>query len=96
MILLADQLSYKGKAITRVGNELYYGNPQDSHVVFMQILSTEKVDGVEVPGKVHVQLLINDPSMPPRARIVRESDKNGLYNALDIGGIWLRRALSEK
>ena len=91
-----NKLVYKGKAITRVGNDIYYGNPEDSHVVFMQILTTDKVDGVEVPGKVHVQLLVNDPSMPPRARILKESDKSGLYNALDIGEIWLKRALSDK
>ena len=93
---MAEQLTYKGKPLVRVGNEIYYGNPEDTHVIFMQILSTEEVEGVEVAGKVHVQLLSTDTSLPPRARIEKESEKNGLYNALDIGTIWLKRALNEK
>lgn len=93
---MAEQLTYKGKALSRLGNEIYYGNPEDPYVIFMTILSTETVEGVEVPGKVHVQLLSTDTSLSPRERIIRESDKNGLYNALDIGEIWLKRASSEK
>ena len=29
-------------------------------------------------------------------RIVKKSEKVGLYNAMDIGSIWLERALNEK
>ncbi len=93
---MSEPLTYKGKPLVRVGNELYYGNPEDPYVIFMQILSTEEVDGVETAGKVHVQLLSTDTTLPPRARIEKESEKNGLYNALDIGLIWLKRALNEK
>jgi predicted GNAT family N-acyltransferase len=89
-------LEYKGHPLLRSGNEFYYGSMEKSHVVFMQILSFDEVDGKEVAGKVHVQLLSNNPSLTPQARIVKESDKNGLYNALDIGYIWLERALSGK
>ncbi len=88
-------LEYKGRPLLRSGNELYYGSLSDSHVVFMQILSTDEVGGKEIAGKVHVQLLSNNPALPPKARIIKESDKSGLYNALDIGGIWLERALAE-
>ena len=91
---MAEQLTYKGRPLVRCNNEIYYGNPNDSHVVFIQILNTEEKDGVPVANKVHVQLLSNDPSLGPNARIVKQSDKNGLYSALDIGYIWLERALS--
>lgn len=93
---MADQLTYKGRPLVRCNNELYYGNPSDSHVVFIQILNTEEKDGVPVANKVHVQLLSNDPSLGPNARIIKQSDKNTLYSALDIGYIWLERALSGK
>lgn len=93
---MADQLQYKGRPLVRCNNELYYGNPADSHVVFMQILSSEEKDGVQVPTKVHVQLLSNDPTLGPNARIIKSSEKSGLYSALDIGYIWLERALSGK
>lgn len=93
---MAEQLRYKGRPLVRCNNEIYYGNPTDSHVVFIQILSTEEKDGVPVANKVHVQLLSNDPTLGPNARIIKQSDKTGLFSALDIGYIWLERALAEK
>ncbi len=93
---MEKQLTYKGRPLVRCGNEIYYGNPGDSHVVFIQILSSEEKDGVQVANKVHVQLLSNDASLGPAARIIKQGDRTGLYAALDIGYIWLERALSEK
>ena len=31
-------------------------------------------------------------SKPREARVARQTTKNGLYNALDIGSIWLQKA----
>ncbi len=93
---MAEQLSYKGRPLVRCNNEIYYGNPTDSHVVFIQILSTEEKDGVPVANKVHLQLPSHDPTLGPNARIIKQSDKTGLFSALDIGYIWLERALAEK
>ncbi len=90
------ELMYKGRPLVRCGNELYYGDPKDSHVVFLQILETEAHNDVKVASKIHVQLLSNDSSLGPNARIIKQSDKMGLYSALDIGYIWLERALSGK
>lgn len=90
-----NNLTYKGRPLVRCNNEIYYGSPNDPYVVFMQILSFTEQNGEQLPEKVNVKLLSNDASLSPRARIVKESEKNGLYNALDIGSIWLERALSE-
>ncbi len=90
-----DQLNYKGRPLVRCGDELYYGSPGDSHVVFIQILATEEKDGVQVANKVHVQLLSNDETLGPAARIIKQGDRPGLFSALDIGYIWLERALAE-
>ncbi len=90
-------LTYKGLPLVRCGREMYFGKPEDSYVVFLQILSVSKdEDGVEVPSKMNVQLLSNDRSLSARARIVKQGERSGLYEALDIGYIWLQRALSEK
>lgn len=89
-------LMYKNRPLVRSGNELYYGSPKDAYVVYMQIVSTKQELGAKVADKVQVCLLSNDPSLSPRARIVKSSEKNGLYAALDIGSIWLERALTEK
>jgi len=36
-----------------------------------------------------------DPDVRPRERIVKKSEKNGLYDAMDVGSIWLDRALQK-
>ncbi len=89
-------LNYKGRPLVRRGNELYYGKPDEPYVVFIQILSSTDSNGLPLADKVHVQLLSNDKSLAPRARVAKESDKSDLYSALEIGTIWLERAMSDK
>ena len=88
-------LTYKGKPLVRNGNTLYYGNASDKYVIMMQILSTKPVDDVEVASKVSIQLINTDPDVSIREKIVKSSEKKGLYAALDIAEIWLNRALAE-
>ena len=45
--------------------------------------------------KVIVQLMHTDPAIHTRKQIVKTSEKNGLYLALDIADAWLSRALTE-
>ena len=54
------------------------------------------VNDLEVADKVAVQLMCTDPDISPRKQVVKSSEKNGLYLAMDIGEIWLNRALKEK
>ena len=89
-------LTYKGKPIVRKGNEIYYGNMADSHVIMLRILSTKTVGDMEVAEKVVVQLMATDESLPATERIIKKSDKIGLYNAMDIAAVWLDRALRSK
>ncbi len=88
-------LTYKGKPIVRKGNEIYYGNMADSHVIMLRILTTKTVGDMEVAEKVVVQLMATDESLPATERVVKKSDKIGLYNAMDIAAIWLERALRD-
>lgn len=89
-------LTYKGKPIVRKGNTIYYGDMADPFVVMLQIASTKTVNGLEVAEKVSVQLLSTDPDARPHDRIIKKSEKIGLYNAMDIGSVWLERALNNK
>ncbi len=88
-------LMYKGRPLVRKGNTLYYGNMSDPFVIMMQITSTKKVQELDVANKVTVQLMSTDPNARPRERIVKKSEKNGLYDAMDVGSIWLDRALQK-
>lgn len=87
-------LTYKEKPLVRNGNTIYYGNMSDPYVIMLQILSTKKVKDLDIAEKVSVQLLSTDPDVRPRERILKKSEKNGLYPAMDIGSIWLERALN--
>ncbi|MBE6803283.1 MAG: hypothetical protein IJA43_05540 [Clostridia bacterium] len=87
-------LTYKGKPLVRNGNTLYYGDASENYVIMMQILATKPVGDVEVASKVSIQLLNTDPNVSARERIVKSSEKKGLYAALDIAEVWLSRALA--
>ena len=88
-------LQYKGRPLVRQGNMLYYGSMADSCVVMIQILTTKKTGDLTVAEKVQVQLISTDPDAPLQERILKKSEKVGLFNALDIGRVWLERMAEE-
>ncbi len=90
------KLNYKGKPLVRSKNEMYYGDMADPYVVFLQVLSTKTEGGEELPDKVMVMLLRSDTTLAPKDRIVKQSVKNGLYNALDFAAILLGRTLADE
>lgn len=85
-------LTYKGRPLMRKDNMIYYGSMADSHIVMLQVLDTKPVNGLDVATRVSVQLLSNDPNLRSRERVVKKSEKDGLYTALDVGCVWLERA----
>ena len=89
-------LTYKGHPLMRKDNLIYYGSMADSHIVMLQVLETKKVGDADVATKVSVQLQLTDPAARSRDRIVKKSEKDGLYTALDVGSVWLERALAGK
>lgn len=90
------KLTYKGHPLVRCKNDIYYGSLQDPFVIFMQILSTTKDGDMEVADRIHITLLSTDQTKSPIERMIRQSDKHGLYSALDFACIWLEHALKEK
>lgn len=84
-------LTYKGKPLVRCKETIYYGNIYDKYVIKMQVKSSKKVEGLDISDKVIVKLVDTE-----RNRAVKTSEKSGLYLALDIAEVWLRRALEEK
>ena len=95
---MSDQtagLTYKGRPLMRKDNKIYYGSMADSHIVMLQVLDSKPVNGLNVATRVSVQLLSNDPNLRSRERIVKKSEKEGLYTALDVGCVWLERALAK-
>ena len=88
-------LMYKEKPLVRNGNTIYYGFMDQSHVVMLTVLSTKKVNDVDVADKVRIQLVATDPTLNPLEAVVKTSEKRGLFEALDLASIWLERALKK-
>lgn len=96
---MADEkkvLTYKGRPLMRKDNLIYYGSMADSHIVMLQVLETRKVADTDIATRVAVQLQLTDPNARGRDRILKKSEKDGLYTALDLGCVWLERALAGK
>lgn len=89
-----EYLSYKGMPLIRSGNLIYYGNMEDSHIIVLEILESKNIKDLAVATKVSVQLRLTDRDVKTKDRVVKKTEKEGLYEALDIGVIWLSRALS--
>ena len=96
---MADEktvLTYKGRPLMRKDNLVYYGSMADSHIVMLQVLETKKVNDTDIATRVSVQLQLTDPTARSRDRVVKKSEKDGFYTALDVGCVGLERALAGK
>ena len=92
---MSEFLTYKGKPLVRKGNEIYYGDMSEKYVIKLEILSTKKEGDIETADKVKVLLLLSDTELSYKSRIVKTSEKTGLYEAMDIGSVWLERELKK-
>lgn len=89
-----NMLEYKGKPLVRSGNTIYYGSMSDPYVICLNIIDQqEDINDLKISGKIAIQLISTDPDISPKEKIVKKSEKVGLFNALDLGAVWLERAL---
>ncbi len=94
---MADKfLTYKGKPLVRKDETLYYGNMSDKYVVMLTVKNGKKLEDIELSDKIVVQLMYTDNEIRSRDRIIKKSEKQGLYNAMDVGSVWLERALKNE
>ncbi|MDP4108760.1 MAG: hypothetical protein Q8878_01915 [Bacillota bacterium] len=92
----SEFLTYKGHPLMRKDNFLYYGSMSDRYIIMMQILETKKIKDLDMATKVSVQLQHTHPDVKARDRVIRKTEKDGLYNAMDVAVVWLDRALATK
>jgi hypothetical protein len=89
-------LEYKGYPLRRKDNLIYFGRMSDKYIVMMQILSESTVKDLPVATKVSLQLQLTDPDIKSKDRVVKKTEKSGLYEAMDVAAVWLERALNSK
>ena len=93
---MAKTLEYKGHPLQRKDNIIYYGSFADKYIIMMQILESKKEGDLDMATRVSVQLQLTDPSIKSRDRIVKKSEKDSLYAAMDVAAVWLERALASR
>ncbi len=89
-------LQYKGHPLRRTDKLNYFGSMAEKYIIMLQILDTTKIKDMDVATRVSVQLQLTDPDLKSRDRVIKKSEKNSLYAAMDVASVWLERALSTK
>ncbi len=89
-------LQYKGHPLRRKDNLIYFGSMADKYIIMLQILDTKKIKDLDVATRVSVQLQLTDPDLKSRDRVVKKSEKDSLYAAMDVASVWLDRALAQR
>lgn len=87
-------LLYKGKPFVRCGDVIYYGNLSDPFVVKFELKDKSENGSITIANKVVVQLIDTSPDLSNKKKIVKTSEKDGLYPAIDIANVWLERFLT--
>ena len=89
-------LTYKGHPLRRKDNLIYYVSMADKYIIMLQVMDTKKVDDLDVATRVAVQLQLTDPDLKSRDRVVKKTEKDSLYAAMDVASVWLARSLANK
>lgn len=85
---ITEYTSYCGKPLVKNGNIICYGNPSQKAILILTVLTTKEFHGKEIPDMIFVQIQNTETG-----KVVKQSEKFGLYEALDIGKIWLDKEL---
>ncbi|MCL2076931.1 MAG: hypothetical protein FWH08_00805 [Oscillospiraceae bacterium] len=81
--------TYKGYPLVRKGKQIYYGNMSSDYVCMITIMQTRMVKDLEVADKVKVVLMQTAEDIDVSRMIVKNSDRNSLYEALEVAYSWL-------
>ncbi len=88
------QFTFRDKPLFRSGNSLYYGELGEKYMLQLDIIETKKVKDLETATKVKIKLIANTGDLET-AQVFRESEREDIYTALDIGQWWLKTALAQ-
>ena len=83
--------TYKGFPLVRHEDVIYYGNMSDDYVVMLKIPNKKKVHDIDVASKIKVYQMSTDLTLPPNQAVTKTSEKESLYEALDLANAWLSR-----
>ena len=81
---------YKNRPLVREDNIVCYGNMDDKYILQLIIMTEKEFNGTNVPDKVVVQIVTTDAEK----KVIKQDLKDGFYDALELGMIWLERFLA--
>lgn len=84
-------LEYKGRPLVRSNDVIYYGNMSDEFVVRFTVLDSDKAGDITVSKKIRIDLV----KSTDREKAIKTSEKEGFYEAMDLGFVWLNRHLNK-
>lgn len=87
-------LTYKDKPVLRVGKTIYYGDPTDKYILVLEILEDTPSADISKTTKVSIKLMDNTGEFG-KGQVFRQSERENLYKAFDIGAWWLKAALTQ-
>ena len=83
-------LYYKNKPLVREKDTICYGDFSERCVLIFEIMSYVEAEGVKVPGKILIQVLESDTG-----KILKQADKEGMFEAFNYGIFWYEKFLTE-
>jgi len=84
--------TYKGYPLVRKDNQIYYGEMSKNAVAFLTIQTQKKIDDIFLADEIQIQLISTDPHTTPQDMIIKHATRKGMFEALDLAGIWLERS----
>jgi hypothetical protein len=86
-------LTYKNKPLARKDNVICFGDAKtDKYVMTLTIKESREEKGFEIATKVRIMIQSSDID----TKIVKSGEKNSLYEAFEIGEIWLNSFLKQE
>ena len=83
-------LYYKNRPLVREKDTICYGDFTEKCVLIFEIMSYVEKEGQRVPGKILIQILESESG-----KILKQADKEGLYDAFTYGIFWYEKFLTE-
>ena len=83
---------YKDYPLVRNGNCIYYGYMSEPTVVMMQVMHQNQQDDLAVADKIKVYQISTDEKLNPMQSTLQTTERDSLFDALDLANAWLRRA----
>lgn len=84
-------LEYKGKPLVRSNDVVYYGDMNDEYVIRFTVLDSQSAGDIKLSKRIKIDLV----KSTNREIAVKSSEKNGFYEAMDLGHIWLNRHIGK-